>query len=438
MHQAATTPVAVVDEVAALEDPSGRLHGVSLDVPAAGHRSEGHAVEVAGWVAGRTAAAERVEVLHLGVPVLSLPVGAPRPDVAEAFPDLPGAGASGFAGSLGTLRAPTNYDLEVRAVLADGDAVPIARLRGRRRPLPPSHNTGIQPLLLTTLGRTGSTWFTWLLQQHPEVYCYRPFEVDSRVGTYWMTILQRLSDPTSALSQIMPGGPMDGEWWLGRTGLTTGALGDPDLERWLAGESVHELADLMAGRIQAIYRQLAGSANPRFFLEKHTAGQIAAELLTEVFPGAREVVLVRDFRDTFCSVRAFNRKRGHQGFGRDAVASDEQYVEHMRLIAQALLNRWRERAGDAWLVRYEDLILDPPGTLRPMLRFLGVDEGLAEDMLASATREVHAGMEQHMTAPDPAASIGRWRSDLGDPLKDLCTRAFAPIHEAFGYPAGDY
>lgn len=409
-----------------------------MDAPAPGQGSECHAIEVSGWVAGRTAAAERVELLQFGVPVLSLPVGAPRPDVAQAFPDVPGAGASGFAGSLGTLQAPANYHLEVRAVLADGATVPFARLLGRRRPLPPLRDTGMQPLLLTTQGRTGSTWLTWLLHQHPQVYCYRPFEVDARAGSYWMTVLQRLSDPTSSLRQVIPDGWLVDEWWLGGRRLPTRSLGDPELERWLACESVHELADLMAGRIQAIYGQMAASAGSRFFLEKHAPGQAATDLLTEVFPGAREVVLMRDLRDRFCSVLAFNHKRGYQDFGRNAVATDEQYVEAMRIEGQALLDHWRGRDGDAWLVRYEDLILDPVGTLRPVLRFLGVDEALAEQMLASATHEVTAEMEQHRTAPDPSASIGRWRSDLDDPLKDLCTRAFAPIHEAFGYPAGGY
>jgi len=84
-------------------------------------------------------------------------------------------------------------------------------------------------------------------------------------------------------------------------------------------------------------------------------------------------------------------------------------------------------------VRYEELIEDPVSTLAPLLGFLGLDAAPAADMVAAASGEFTEAMSQHITAPDPSASIGRWRRDLEDSLTERCEVAFGPIHEAFGY-----
>jgi hypothetical protein len=41
--------------------------------------------------------------------------------------------------------------------------------------------------------------------------------------------------------------------------------------------------------------------------------------------------------------------------------------------------------------------------------------------------------EWHRTTPDPRASIGRWRTDLGEDARRACEQALAPELEAFGY-----
>jgi Sulfotransferase family len=414
-------PEAIVDAVERLPDAARRVDG-ALEAPAAGPIPP-YTLDLSGWVVGHSAPAERVEVLARGKPIFSLPVGGERRDVAAAFPDAAGAESSGYAGSLGTLRLPREFELVLAAGLADGESVPFAVVRGRRAPLPPSRAEGPQPLLLTTLGRTGSTWLSWLLGQHPDIYSYWPFGFDARAGRYWMTELQRLAEPAGSLDQLLPQGSPP----------SPAALFNPQLEHWLTDQNVRELADLAAGRIQALYAGMGAAPSARFFVEKHIPGQVTTELLTEVFPGTREVVLVRDFRDVLCSMRVFTARRGGKGFGRENVSGDEEHIEMLRIQAQQLLDHWRARGDDAWLVRYEELIEEPEATLRPLLGFLGVDEGAAEQTVAAATAEFTEGMSQHITAPDPASSIGRWRRDLEDPLVAQCEAAFGPIHEAFGY-----
>jgi hypothetical protein len=178
-----------------------------------------------------------------------------------------------------------------------------------------------------------------------------------------------------------------------------------------------------------------GKENPRYFAEKILPYQVIPDLLSEMYPQARELILVRDFRDLLSSVLAFNRKRGYQAFGRDKRDSDLEYVKTTLFrSANSLLKRWRQHPDTTHLVRYEDLVLDPRDTLGGILRYLNLDDSdrAIEETLDRASRDADGSM-QHRTVKDPAASIGRWQKDLPDELKAACNEALSPILAEFGY-----
>jgi hypothetical protein len=92
------------------------------------------------------------------------------------------------------------------------------------------------------------------------------------------------------------------------------------------------------------------------------------------------------------------------------------------------------RAERAHLVRYEDLVSDPPETVRAVLAYLEIDSspGVVEAVTRALT-ETTPGMEAHRTTPDAQASVGRWQRELTPELQRLCETAFGPALEAFGY-----
>ncbi len=422
-----------------LREPSlDHLYGGHLEAPTAGSGSSSRTVHFEGWLLGKTGNAEAVEILHDGQPVLRLPIVEERPDIAAAFPDVPGAQRSGFTGTLGGLRLRSEFELLLRAVLDNGVKVPIGTLRGRRAPLQPMGSPTPRPLILTTLGRTGSTWCVWLLQSHPEIVAHSPFQNDARVGSYWMSVLQTLSDPTSYMRQLYASDANGLEWWVGQDAMPTSRIGDPALADWLGTGRVDELAVMCRDRIASFYDLVASNESKRaaFFVEKHQPRQVSTDLLREVYPDAIEVVLVRDLRDMFCSILAFNRKRGYTAFGRDSVENDEQYVEKVQRSGKSLLKHLRD-GRDAYLLRYEDLVLTPEATLERLLDRIGFDGSVAPDVVERASNPV-AGMEHHMTAPNAIASIGRWQRDLKPELVERCEELLAPVVAEFGYPPAGY
>ncbi len=390
-----------------------------------------------GSVVGRRAAATQVRVTCRDAR-WELPVHDRRPDVADAHPDVPWAWNAGFSGAVGTLRLPPRFELDVTARLEGGD-MRLATIAGHREPLRSSYDPELRPLIVTTLGRTGSTWLIHLLGAHPGVTAYRPFSFEPRAATYWIDILASLSEPSSYTQQV------EGEvhhplpWWLGAgASMTSELLPDAELAHWLGSGHVADLAAFAQQRIDAVYRRVAalGDGHPEFFTEKCLPEGNVPQLLRELYPDAREVFLVRDFRDMLCSIRAFNEKRGTSAFGLEGEGGEAAYVEEVLASSvESLLREWRSRAGEAHLVRYEDLIAEPERTLAGVLDHAGLDASgsRVEEVLSNASQEI-PGMAGHATAAGgPAGSIGRWRHELGPELRSACDAAFAEALSEFGY-----
>ncbi len=120
--------------------------------------------------------------------------------------------------------------------------------------------------------------------------------------------------------------------------------------------------------------------------------------MRELYPAARELFLVRDFRDMIASMRAYNARKGFGDFGRETAQSDATWLAELRRGVVALRDAWRERGDTTSLVRYEDLVRDPDATLPPLLASLGLDaapETVSRLIAAAATGRPGATRARH-------------------------------------------
>jgi sulfotransferase family protein len=410
------------------------LVGCRLDRPQPRTRSDLYGFELVGWALAEAGPVERIEVLQEGRVVGEAVPGEARADIAAAFPAVHHGEPCGFRVPISALDLRGEFELAVVARGPGEQRVRVADVAGARAPLPAGGEDLIQPLMVNTIGRSGSTWLVWLLSCIPEAVAFSPWARDARVGTYWTSVLQALSRPQSYLAQLVPGPLEQRYWWNDRADLRFGVGGDPELEAWLGGEAVESLVDLCRSRIDAFYARLGEDGErPRFFVEKYLPYQLTPDLLTEMYPAAREVILVRDFRDMLCSVIAFNQKRGYQAFGRADVDSDAEYVETtVANSARRLARRLRERGGEAHLVRYEDLIREPAETLGAMMRYLRLEAG--EEAVAAVLERAEAqSLDEHRTTSKVSESIERWKRDLPPDLAQVCAEVLDPVLVDFGY-----
>jgi glycosyltransferase involved in cell wall biosynthesis len=106
------------------------LRGANFEAPAAAASLPAHAIFLAGWVFGREAAVDAVELLDGEELLLRVPLSQRRPDIESAFPDAE-VGLAGFRTTLNALALPQRAELTAVAAFEGGGRVPFAQLRLR-------------------------------------------------------------------------------------------------------------------------------------------------------------------------------------------------------------------------------------------------------------------------------------------------------------------
>lgn len=410
------------------------LWGAHLDCPQAGDTHEAYAMDLSGWALGKRSPSVAIEFFQNSQCLWRTAINSPRDDIAEAFPQVHNSGQSGFSLAIGAVAFARKFELLVVVALVDGTRVPLAVIRGGRSSIGVPYTPRFRPLLVTTMGRSGSTWLMRVLGEHPQLITYRAFRHEPRQICYWLEVLKALSEPAS-FSQSLQALSYGENWWLGTSRPLTGSLThlDPELREWVAGSHVRSLTTFCLERIDEFYTVAAkaeGRTGVVCFAEKCWPGHFAAEIFGELYPGAREIVLVRDFRDTVCSWLAYIRRHG---VGRELIGSERQFIKQNRDLAVQVYNGWRRRS--AYLLRYEDLIREPQATFEAVLNYLGLDASTEtiRHMLERAEKVAPETLAFHQTSKDVSHSIGRWREDLSPELQAECAEAFGGLLEQFGY-----
>lgn len=396
------------------------------------------AFKLFGWVVGRQAPVARVELIQSGQLIQSAAVGAYRQRAASRFPDVAWAESSGFNLTVDSPDYDPTIESELHAVLAGGETVPLAVIRGQPRPFPLAPAQNLQPLMVTSLARSGSTWLMRLLAEHPEIVAFRRYPYEFRPALYWTHLLKVLAEPPSPSQPIAhPKTFYRDEFAVGANPFSTAALqGYPLLMEWTDRTYPERLASFCYDSIEGWYRRVATSQdqpNAVYFAEKRHPIEYPG-MLGDLYPGGREIFLLRDFRDVASSALAFNAQRGYDGFGRQRTDSDEEFLLSLQKAGIRLLQHWTHHAARSHLVRYEDVITSPTDTLRAMLEYLEVDASAAtiDGIMERASHETSL-FQQHQTSGSSDSSIGRWRRDLDPALQAVATEVFGDLLESFGY-----
>jgi len=147
----------------------------------------------------------------------------------------------------------------------------------------------------------------------------------------------------------------------------------------------------------------ARRAGARYWLEKTPAHTLQAKFLSEAFPGAILLAVLRDHDDVVASnVHGFGEPSSLRCWLRQSVAT----AVYEKII----------RRNDPWIIRYEDLLHDYERTVRSLLERLGID---ASYMPGSAYRP----NSSYQGAAPPRLWWQRLAIDLGRWLIRICPGA---------------
>jgi hypothetical protein len=249
-------------------------------------------------------------------------------------------------------------------------------------------------------------------------------------------MLRVLAEPANREQSSRSEGFSDDIWKVGHNPFHTAPITDhPELLQLLGQSYVQRLAAFAQKSIDDFYMAVAkaqNQPNPDFFAEKFHPDHVP-RIAWELYPDAREIILMRDWRDVICSIFAFNAKRNTISFGRERFTSDEEYVAYIGKGAERLLEAWKSRSAVSHLVRYEDLVNNPMETLDSMLEYLALDRRseIVERMVGSAFQNPR--FDCHRTSRSVEESVGRWRSELPPSLRRVCHEAFGRVLAELGY-----
>ena len=293
----------------------------------------------------------------------------------------------------------------------------------------------LKPLILTANGRSGTTWLMGLLARHPQISIYDHYPYERSQAAYFVQMYRVLTEA-----------PVDGSE---HREFRRNVAEHPDLLTrnpftsstneaaiWYATRYPMGIASCVRRLCSDYYWQIARAGNKkraRLFAEYILPGMGLTGTFYELWPDTREIMLVRDMRDIFCSIRSFNAKRGYESFGREYYETDTQYIDTvLARAAEDMVDIHRSRGDGLLLVRYEDLVNATHSQLAQILQHLDLDASAAvvADMMQTDTIS-----GEHMTSSDPARSIGKWRQEIEHDLLELCNERFRNYHDTFDYPA---
>lgn len=429
--------MALVEAVHVLcnEPDPNLLLGAYLDRPTDGTESHRYDILLMGWVVGREAPVERVLVQLNNATIASIPVQSERPDVAAIFPDVTHALMSGYQGLVNCFGLPAAFELHVSGVLPSGEHVLLATLWIRNTPYHAPLDISPCPLLVMSLGRAGSTIMMHYLMLHPAIAGYKEYPYELLYMTYMMHQFRLLTassmgDP-AAQHQILEK-PKVLENPFANTDVWGNAISRLFSEAYLdnAVRYTRDQLTLFYGGLARAY----GKPEAVCFAEKIVHAWPVQACL-ELFPQTRVIYLTRDFRDRYCSILAFNQKRGFNEFAVNEFAGDEVgYFEDTLTSYYTQRSALQSHPECALVIKYEDLVLDPRSTLTRIFAFLNIPLAPVEiDALVEKAGEENEKLAFHRTTDDPRRSIGRWKRDLTPAQIDQIHAVLGDLLVELGY-----
>lgn len=260
------------------------------------------------------------------------------------------------------------------------------------------HDRPLTPVLIQLpSGRSGSTLLMQLLGTSEEIAFDSIYPFEHRYLVYLLHLLTPLGESFEPKRDMS-----DAELLLRPAGRYGPIPFDPQIVDRVA------LRDAAFRHIWCAFSEVVRAQQPaaRFYSEKMEGD---FEILIKSGLDYRLLQLVRDPRDTFASIRAFDKRRGFYGFGRLKWQSEGKYLDgwiewFRNRIAE--FARQREAGDHVMLVRYEEMVRNLAGAAERIGKWLGVS------LSARAVEANRASLRHHMTSESVAASVGRWRTEL--------------------------
>jgi hypothetical protein len=287
----------------------------------------------------------------------------------------------------------------------------------------PSNSPGIRPIVLSSTRRCGTTIMMSKLLTVSGIIVAGDYPYEMKLLTYYAHAARILCTP--AYDNLGFNGSnihLD----MHRIGLNPffnyqfcNAFKDSDKLYTIFGQyATEKVLEAFQNIIRTVYDAAAVENNvktPRFFAEKFDILTNNREYLKLLFGEGKEILLVRDLRDVYCSSKSFW-----------SVSSD--FMTNIVAAKTAFMKIYAERSDNLLLVKYEELIRRPDEVMSAICTFLNLEissNDIRNDELVL--------FKKHGTSSTPEDSAGRWKRDLSESDAKRFSDEFSDFFEMFGY-----
>ena len=317
------------------------------------------------------------------------------------------------------------YSVEVKVAGAEYPLPSGARVL----PAPARAKARLEPIIITSTGRSGTTLLMSEFTGRPDIVVAGPYPFEIKLIGYYSAAFRTLVSPEDRINSTDPAtmfGP-ENRFHIGHNPynsleLHQAAGVQKAFEKFFEQVAPAKYSELFRALIDEYYDAIKmeqGKHAARLFAEKGELDETAREGARHFLGRVRELVVVRDPRDMLCSAMKF-WKIGPA----EALAMLKTTLPRLEEIHEGA-------ASDSCFLRYEDLITEPVETRGKIYRFLGLEFD------PGSLRETDPKLfERHGTSARPADSVQRWERDLDPDLAAACNDSFASYIERFGYAVG--
>ena len=281
----------------------------------------------------------------------------------------------------------------------------------------------IQPLLLSSTGLSGTTIMMKTLGNDKSIVVAGDYPYEFKLLTHYAHAIKILSAPAYDENWVDANQIHSDKVKIGANPFFNQRFAkvfseSEKLYEILGRFSTNRMAEAFSEITQKFYEEISREQkkiNPLYFVEKCDILTNSRDYTRLQYKSCKEIVLVRDLRDVYCSSRAF-------------WSVGESFINNIVDAKNIFMNIVQNPRRDTLIIRYEDFILDQDVCLERISDFLDLGRGLCiGESVESAL------FERHATSSSPESSIGRWKTDLSDEERGAFRGRLDDFFEAFDY-----
>lgn len=336
--------------------------------------------------------------------------------------------------NVGLLGCGNSFDFDVVLIWNAGEAKQsrtIGRMAGSRITSAATAKRRLKPLLMSGLGRSGTTLLMKMLLQHEQIIGLSKHPYENQPAQYWLHALRVLSSPGERNKETpivgfqqninrVSSNPFNNAMFLPEK------IKESFVGRWFELRHIRDLMNFFTEQIQNYYEQLGkdvAKQKARYYVEK-TQPNSHALIFHELYPEAKEIFIIRHPFDVLCSVRAF--------FSDNSFYNSETYITALRIGYDRMLNRIEMSGDKCFLVDYKQIIESPQIVMGGIASFLGISN------FESRIFESLHDNRGHGTSTSSDKSIHRWKTDLSPRDLELANLEFHHVMQRIGKHLPDF